>query len=110
MQTKSHKTRKTRKTKKTPWTGWSKLAPNQSQRKEMLYKCGKKCFLGPRLSFPICNKRTCKINKKGIWAAYIRSAQWDKRRGHIKGALPYSRIKTRARKILKIKKNKNIKK
>ncbi len=91
----AQKTRKIKNPKSPPWAGWSKLSPNQSQRKEMLYKCGKKCFLGPRLSFPICNKGTCKINKKGIWAAYIRSAQWEnKKRGQ------YSKVKKKASELL----------
>ena len=100
----NNKTKKTKtktKTKTPPWGQWSKLAPNQSQRKEMLYKCGKKCFLGPQLSFPICAKGTCKINKKGVWAAYIRAAQWEKKRGHIKGALPYEKVKKSIKKLLK---------
>ena len=42
----------------------------------MLQKCGKKCFLGPNKSFPICNKNTCKINSKGVYAAYVRSRQY----------------------------------
>lgn len=93
--------RKTLKKRARPWDGWSKLAPNQKERKEMMYVCGKKCFLGPKLSFPICRKKTCKIDKKGIWSAYIRAAQWDKRRGNFKGALPYSKVKKRAKDTLK---------
>jgi hypothetical protein len=58
-----------------PWKGWSKQAPNQKQRTLMLKKCGKKCFLGKATSYPICKKNTCKISKKGVWAAYIRSRQ-----------------------------------
>ena len=55
--------------------GWSKKSPGDHQRTVMLRKCGKKCFLGSRKSFPICNKNTCTVNKKGIHAAYIRAAQ-----------------------------------
>ena len=55
--------------------GWSKKSPGQHQRTVMLRKCGKKCFLGSNKSFPICNKNTCTINKKGIHAAYIRASQ-----------------------------------
>jgi hypothetical protein len=68
------------KTKKNvPWAGWSKIKPNtQKQRKHILKKCGKKCFLGPKLSFPICPKNSCKINKKGVYSAYIRAKQWGK--------------------------------
>ena len=42
----------------------------------MLKKCGKKCFLGPDKSFPICAKGTCKVNDKGLYAAYVRAKQW----------------------------------
>lgn len=55
--------------------GWSKKSPGLHQRTVMLRKCGKKCFLGSKKSFPICNKNTCTINKKGIHAAYIRASQ-----------------------------------
>jgi hypothetical protein len=43
----------------------------------MLKKCGQKCFLGPHKSFPICAKNTCKINSKGVYAAYIRARQYS---------------------------------
>jgi hypothetical protein len=43
----------------------------------MLKKCGKKCFLGTKKSFPICSKNTCKINKKGIHAAYVRAREYE---------------------------------
>ena len=85
-----------KKRKPAPWVGWDKLSPNKSQRKEMLYKCGKKCFLGSELSFPICKKRTCKTNRKGIYSAYLRAAMWEKRKGDKK----YTRVKKRARKLL----------
>tara|TARA_Y100000817_G_C16797616_1_gene518127 strand:- start:377 stop:676 length:300 start_codon:yes stop_codon:yes gene_type:complete len=63
-----------------PWSGWSNLKPkNKKQRQTMKKKCGTKCFLGPKLSYPICKKNTCKIAKSGIWSAYIRGMQWSKR-------------------------------
>jgi hypothetical protein len=42
----------------------------------MLEKCGKKCFLGPNKSFPVCKKNTCRVSSKGVYAAYIRSRQY----------------------------------
>ena len=42
----------------------------------MLKRCGKKCFLGPNKSFPICKKNTCKISKKGLQSAYNRARQY----------------------------------
>jgi hypothetical protein len=55
--------------------GWKKQKPSFHQRTVMLRKCGKKCFLGPGKSYPICSKNTCKINKKGLYSAYIRAKQ-----------------------------------
>ena len=73
------KTNKKTKTRKNiHWSGWKTKSPNVKQRQIMLKKCGRKCFLGPKVSFPICNKNTCKKNKKGVYAAYIRSRQYRK--------------------------------
>ena len=57
--------------------GWSKKSPSSKQRTVMLKKCGKKCFLGPNKSFPICSKNTCKINRQGIHAAYSRAREYE---------------------------------
>ena len=59
-----------------PWKGWKNMGPGTHQRTVMLKKCGKKCFLGPNKSYPICKKNTCKISRKGVYAAYIRSRQY----------------------------------
>ena len=73
---------------KTPWTGWR--APSVHQRTLLYQKCGQTCFLGPRQKFPICSAntanaatanaatanaatRSCKVDKKGVWAAYLRA-------------------------------------
>lgn len=61
-----------------PWKGWKNEKPGFHQKTVMLQKCGKKCFLGKGKSFPICKKNTCKISKKGVYAAYIRSRQYRK--------------------------------
>ncbi len=76
--------------------GWSKIAPNARQRTVMLHKCGKDCFLGPNKTFPICSKNTCKINKKGVYAAYIRAREYSS----IKGTQKYRRIASRAKRML----------
>jgi hypothetical protein len=60
----------------------------------MMKKCGKKCFLGPGKSFPICTKNTCKRNKKGIYSAYIRARQYSSKNKS------YKRIATKARNML----------
>jgi hypothetical protein len=56
--------------------GWKKDKPSYHQRSIMFKKCGKKCFLGSKKSFPICKKNTCKVSSKGLYAAYIRSRQY----------------------------------
>ena len=55
--------------------GWKKDNPSHRQRTVMLRRCGKKCFLGPNKSYPICKKNTCKVSCKGVYSAYIRSRQ-----------------------------------
>ena len=56
--------------------GWKKEKPGFHQKTIMLKKCGKKCFLGPDKSFPICKKNTCKISRKGLQSAYNRARQY----------------------------------
>jgi hypothetical protein len=58
--------------------GWKKQKPGFHQRTVMLKKCGKKCFLGPDKSYPICTKNTCTVNSKGVYSAYIRSKQFHR--------------------------------
>ena len=72
-----------------PDKGWAKLAPFGHARTVMLRKCGKKCFLGPKKSFPICAKGTCRKNRKGIEAAYVRARQWGKKRSSYKSKGKY---------------------
>ncbi len=98
--------------KKITTKGWSKLAPKtKKQRTSMLKKCGRKCFLGPKKSFPICTKGTCKINPKGVLAAYSRARQWGKSKSTYKTSKPrhsrktYDKIQRKAKYILKRKFN-----
>ena len=77
------------KTKKNKWAGWKNDKPGYHQKTIMMKKCGKKCFLGPKKSFPICTKNTCKINKKGVYSAYIRARQYK-----------YNKISKKAKYIL----------
>ena len=74
------------------WKGWKKIAPSKKERKTMFQKCGKKCFLGEK-KFPICAKHTCKINRKGVYAAYIRAREYRSKRG-------YKTIANKAKRIL----------
>ena len=64
------------KTRRNVTRGWKREKPGFHQRTIMLKKCGRKCFLGPNKSFPICKKNTCKVSKKGVYSAYIRARQY----------------------------------
>jgi hypothetical protein len=93
------------KKKKLSSAGWSKEAPGTRERKTMKKKCGNKCFLGPtnESSFPICTKGTCKINSKGIYAAYVRAREYGSakiRTGHKHTKKLYHSIAARAKKML----------
>ena len=75
---------------------WSKQQPSYHERTVMLKRCGKKCFLGPNKTFPICSRNTCKRNRKGVYAAYMRANEYIT----IKGTPRYKRISAKARKLL----------
>jgi len=97
--------RRTRKTSKKVNLWMAKKAPYGKERTKMLKKCGEKCFLGPKKSFPICNKGTCKINRNGISAAYMRAKQWGNTRKTTKlihSRKTYKRVAKKAQKLLKI--------
>ena len=74
--------RSARHRKKLSSAGWAKQAPGTHERTVMKKKCGSKCFLGPinESCFPICVKGTCKINTKGIYAAYVRAREYGSKR------------------------------
>jgi len=76
---------------------WSKQQPGTHERTVMMKICGKKCFLGPNKTFPICTRNTCKRNRKGIQAAYIRANEYKT----IKGSTKYRRISQKAKRLLK---------
>lgn len=80
--------------KRVPWAGWKAEKPGYHQKTVMLKKCGKKCFLGKGKSFPICKKNTCKVSKKGVYSAYIRSRQYSNKNK------TYKKIATRAKKLI----------
>ena len=113
MPTRRRRTRRRRKTRKRePWAGWSKQQPRGHQRTVMYKKCGKKCFLGPpkrpHPSFPICTKGTCRVNTKGVYAAFVRAKEWGNKRSSYKGkARPtmkrkvYTRVARKAKSILR---------
>jgi hypothetical protein len=90
--------------KNLPWSGWSSIKPSTRERTRMLKYCGQRCFLGPHKSFPICARNTCKVNKKGIWAAYIRAREWGSRKKRVKpqkhSSNFYRKIAQKTRKML----------
>ena len=72
-----YKTRKNGRGSRT--RGWKQEKPGYHQKTVMLKRCGRKCFLGPGKSYPICTKNTCKINSKGLYSAFIRSRQFHRK-------------------------------
>jgi hypothetical protein len=94
--------------KHLPWSGWKSEKPSRHQKTVMKRNCGKKCFLGPGISFPICKKNTCKISNKGIYAAYVRAREWKNkpssylgRSGPKYSQSTYRRIASRSKRMLK---------
>ena len=69
----------TRKQLLKTFKSWRKNNPTAHQRTLQLQKCGKKCFLGSKKSFPICNAGTCKPRKGGLVSAYIRAREMTRR-------------------------------
>jgi len=65
---------------------WSRVAPKTvGDRSAVLSKCGRRCFLGPEKTFPICARLgsgagsragTCKVDRRGVVAAYSRAREW----------------------------------
>lgn len=90
----------------TPWTGWSLKKPHFKERSMMEKICGKKCFLGDNKSFPICDKNTCNIDDKGIWAAYVRAREFGspnkKKMSRKHGKSYYKKIANKSKKMLKM--------
>jgi|1048.fasta_scaffold06699_5 hypothetical protein len=72
-----NKTRKSKgKGRGSATRGWAKMSPGTRERRIMKSRCGSKCFLGPGISFPVCEKGTCEINRKGVQSAYNRARQY----------------------------------
>ena len=95
---------------------WSRMAPKSiGDRRAVLAKCGRRCFLGPGKSFPICARLgsgsgsgTCKVDRRGVAAAYSRAREWAaitarKKGSSMKAARShrrYTAVARRARAIL----------
>ena len=85
---------KTRTNRGSATRGWKNEKPGYHQKTVMLKKCGRKCFLGPKKSFPICKKNTCKVSSKGVYSAYIRARQYSSK------SRKYRNISRKANKML----------
>ena len=110
----TNQTRKLKGGKSVPWAGWHNKAPFGAERTRMYRRCGSKCFLGKKTpgdrqhpDFPICNKGTCNVSSKGLWAAYIRAKQWGNKKNTYKGKTKprlsrksYKRVANKARRML----------
>ena len=80
---------------------WRTQKPSYHQKTIMLKKCGRKCFLGTKRSFPICKKNTCNVSREGIMAAYKRAKEYmtiSKNKGH--SNKKYSRIANKAKQMM----------
>lgn len=87
------KSKNTYKTKrKSPTRGWKKVSPKSgSQRRAMLKKCGKKCFLSPsNLKFPIC-RSNCVQDCRAIAAAKSRASQYKYAKVAARASVLYNR-------------------
>ena len=95
----------TRKQLLRTYKSWRHNNPTASQRTLQLKRCGKKCFLGSKKSFPICNAGSCKPSKGGLISAFIRAREMTRRArdGTIKKhcAPYYYSIAKKAKTILK---------
>jgi len=94
---------------------WSHRAPKSiGDRNALLHKCGRRCFLGTRKTFPICPRLgagsgSCKIDRRGVAAAYSRAREWAaiterKKRTSVKAARAhrkYTAVARRAKAILR---------
>ena len=69
----------TRKNLLRTYKSWHRNKPTTHERTLQMKRCGKKCFLGSKKSFPICNAGTCKPSKGGLISAYVRAREMTRR-------------------------------
>ena len=93
---------------------WSRDAPKTvGERSAVLSKCGSRCFLGPSKTFPVCARLgsgagsgsgTCKVDRRGVLAAYIRAREWAsitaRKKANARSHRKYTAIARRAKSIL----------
>ena len=71
-------------------------APTTHERTVMRKKCGKKCFLGPKKSFPVCDPGTCKVNPRGVHAAYVRAREYSSKKMHRRKTVKHATRKAKS--------------
>ena len=90
--------------------GWSRVAPKTvGERSALMSKCGRRCFLGSGKTFPVCARLgtgagagagSCKIDRRGVAAAYSRAREWASITARKKAHRRYTAVARRARAIL----------
>ena len=98
---KKNQKRKTVKKKTTKPKFWRDMKPSKKGRKTYKKKYGSRCFLLPsQLKYPVCDKKTGKMNCKGLLAANYRAALSIRRKLKPK-TYSYRKITQKARKLAK---------
>ena len=93
--------RKSVKKKTTKPKFWRDMKPSKKGRKTYKKKYGSRCFLLPsQLKYPVCDKKTGKMNCKGLLAANYRAALSIRRKLKPK-TYSYRKITQKARKLAK---------
>jgi len=100
---KSKSTKKPKTIKNVPWRGWKDVKPTTHGRTVMAKNCGKKCFLGSKKSFPICDMNTCDVDRRGVYAAYVRAKEWETRSKRLnRSPSKYRKVAHKAKMLLSI--------
>ena len=93
--------RKSLKKKTTKPKFWRDMKPSKKGRKTYKKKYGSRCFLLPsQLKYPVCDKKTGKMNCKGLLAANYRAALSIRRKLKPK-TYSYRKITKKAKKLAK---------
>ena len=91
--------RKSVKKKTTKPKFWRDMKPSEKGRKTYKKKYGSRCFLLPsQLKYPVCDKKTGKMNCKGLLAAHYRAALSIRRKLKPK-TYSYRKITKKAKKL-----------
>lgn len=94
------KKKSVKKKKKSP-KFWRDMKPSKKGRKTYKKKYGSRCFLLPsQLKYPVCDKKTGKMNCKGLLAAHYRASLSIRRKLKPK-TYSYRKIAKKAKKLAK---------